>query len=84
MNIANALQSAVVDKMQKKGNGYFTQEAYAKIVQELEAMSITPGYIINVEDVQHNDTHCYALFGDGSLLIIYAKGKIEALSTSGV
>ena len=84
MNIANAIRSSVADQMRKKDNGYFTLDDYEKIIHELKAMSITPGYIINVEDVQHSDTHCYALFGDGSLLIIYAKGKISALSVSGV
>ena len=84
MNIANAIRTSVSDKMYRKGSNVFDTGAYEKIIQELENMSITPGYIINVEDVQHNATHCYALFGDGSVLVIYAKGKISALSVSGV
>ena len=84
MNIANAIRSSVVDKMPTKGDGSFTPAGYTKIIQDLETMSTTPGYIINVEDVQHSDTHCYALFGDGSVLVVYAKGKISALSVSGV
>ena len=84
MNIANAVRSSVADKMQKKGDGSFTPDAYAQVITELLDMRDSPYYIISVEDVQHNDTHCYALFGDDSLLIIYAKGKISALSVSGV
>ena len=83
MNIANAIRSSIADKMETQRDGTFPLDTYTKIIQELKAASITPGYIINVEDVQYNDTHCYTLFGDGSLLIIYAKGKIAALSVSG-
>ena len=84
MNIANAVRSSVADKMKRRVDGSFTLDAYAAVIHELHTMKESSYHIISVEDVQHSDTHCYALFGDGSVLIIYAKGKIEALSGSGV
>ena len=84
MNIANAIWTSVADKMQKTSDGAFKPSAYRRIIEELKGMRDSPYCIINVEDVQANDTHCYALFGDGSVLVIQAKGKISALSVSGV
>ena len=52
MNIANAIRSSVVDKMPTKGDGSFTPDGYTKIHPRTRNHEHTPGYIINVEDVQ--------------------------------
>ena len=83
MNIANAIRFSVADKMYRRDSNIFTVGAYNQMVNELKAMKNAPYHIISVEDVQANNTHCYALFGDGSILFIHVGGKISALSVSG-
>ena len=83
MNIAYAIGNIAIDAMHKTETGAFTSESYNRITDELQRMKNAKNYFINVENVQASDTHCYALFGDGSVLVVQAKGKISALTVSG-